>query len=119
MTTITLEVPDELIPQLNKFSDELPQLLGLALSMREAGEKHSEHLTTSIAINEVLDFLLSSPTPQEIAKFKVSPSVQARLETLLEKNRNGTLTASEQTELTSYQQINHLFILLKARSIKQ
>jgi hypothetical protein len=38
------------------------------------------------------------------------------LELLLDKNREESLTAAETAELDTYQQINHLFILLKARA---
>jgi hypothetical protein len=65
---------------------------------------------------EVLDFLLSRPTPEQIVDFKSSPVTQARLEELLEKNREGHLNEEETFELDMYQQVNHFFILLKARA---
>ncbi|MEQ9667350.1 hypothetical protein [Coleofasciculus sp. G2-EDA-02] len=69
-----------------------------------------------IAYTEVLDFLITRPTPQEITTFKVSAEAQERLHTLLDKNREGTLTAAEATELDLYEQLEHLMILLKAKA---
>ncbi|WP_013325778.1 hypothetical protein [Gloeothece verrucosa] len=66
---------------------------------------------------EVLDFLLHSPTKNEIIAFKVSPQAQERLRTLLEKNRESALTPLETAELDTYQQLEHLMILLKAHAV--
>jgi hypothetical protein len=66
---------------------------------------------------EVLDFLVTRPTPQDILAFKVSPLAQNRLSLLLDKNREGSLTASEVAELDAYEQLEHLMILMKARLI--
>ncbi len=66
--------------------------------------------------NEVLDFLLSSPSPEQIIAFHPSEQAQSRLSILLEANRNGTLTESERAELDEASHLNHLFIRLKARA---
>jgi hypothetical protein len=71
----------------------------------------------SQAYLEVLDFLVTRPTPQDILAFKVSPLAQNRLSLLLDKNREGSLTASEVAELDAYEQLEHLMILMKARLI--
>lgn len=68
---------------------------------------------------EVLDFLIKRPTPEEIIAFKVSPLTQKRLEDLLEKNRSDTLTSMELAELDVYEQLEHMMILLKARAFKR
>lgn len=65
-------------------------------------------------VQEVLDSLLSQPTPEEIIAFKSSLAVQSRLEELLERNREELLSEEEINELETYQQVNHFFILLKA-----
>ena len=64
----------------------------------------------------MMDFLVSRPTPEQIIAFKVSPAAQARLESLLDKNREDELTDDELAELDTYEQINHLLILLKAHA---
>ena len=68
--------------------------------------------------NEVLDFLVSAPTPEQIIAFHASDTAQDRLRTLLDNNRNGTLTAEEKTELDEMHRINHFFTLIKARAMK-
>lgn len=66
--------------------------------------------------DEVLGFLLSSPTPQQIIAFHASDTSQARLRYLLDANRNGTLTDDERAELEEASQINHFVTLLKAKA---
>lgn len=71
---------------------------------------------SSPAYTEVLDFLVTSPTPQDILDFKVSAKTQARLGDLLDKNREEELTKLEQAELDAFEQIEHMVVLLKARA---
>jgi hypothetical protein len=68
--------------------------------------------------DEVLDFLVSAPTPEQIIAFHASDSAQERLRTLLDINRNGTLTADEKAELDEMNRVNHFFTLIKARAMK-
>lgn len=67
---------------------------------------------------EILDFLASQPSHQDILAFKVSPEAQARLRELLDRSRDGLLTEAETQELDDYQQLEHLMILLKARAVE-
>jgi hypothetical protein len=67
---------------------------------------------------EVLTFLLSSPTPQRIVDFQASEAAQARLRYLLDANRAETLSAEERAELDEASQMNHLVMLLKAKAHK-
>lgn len=115
MATITVDIPDELMPQFSQVQDNLPQLLLALTGLTEEVGSH-QSMGESAVLDEMLDFLTSAPTPQEIINYKVSTAVQQRLETLLDKNREALLNPREQAELISYQQLNHLFILLKARS---
>ena len=118
MTTITLEVPDELAAQLVLRRDQLPHLLSMALELFPA-ETPLVLPTSEVvypAFKEMIDFLISRPTPAQIVAFKVSLFAQARLEELLDKNREEGLTDDEAAELDLYQQINHLLLLLKARA---
>jgi hypothetical protein len=117
MTTITLQVPDELAARLAPLRDRLPQLLSIALELFPDLPLNALELAAdNPAFAEMIDFLASGPTPAQIAAFKVSPSVQARLEELLDKNREEGLTDPETAELEAYAQVNHLLLLLKARA---
>jgi hypothetical protein len=52
----------------------------------------SEFVPSVSVQDEVLDFLVSTPTPQQIIGFHASEAAQLRLRYLLEANHNGTLT---------------------------
>lgn len=119
MTTITLEVPDDLAVRLARRQEQLPELLSIAVDLFPAEMPLTTLAKSEIvhpAMKDVIDFLLSRPTPAQIITFKVSPTTQARLEELLDKNRENLLTDDEAAELDTYQQINHLLILLKAHA---
>ena len=60
------------------------------------------------AYDEVLDFLTSEPTPEQIIAFRPSQATHERIHLLLEANRNGTLTTEEQAELDEFEQIENL-----------
>ncbi|MCC5639159.1 hypothetical protein LC593_25690 [Nostoc sp. CHAB 5844] len=117
MAQLTIQVPDELANRLEPILHRLPELLAQLLETNTS--------TTSALINsldtpatymEVLDFLIQQPTPEEIAKFKVLSQAQTQLENLLEKNRLGTITQTENNELDIYEQLDQLMTLLKARA---
>jgi len=121
MAELTLDVPDELMQRLQPLQDRLPALLTLlvdTISSQAEGAPLSEvHGTeTPRAYAEVLDFLLTRPTPHDILAFKVSDTAQARLQLLLDRNPEEVLSAPEEAELDIYEQLEHLMILLKARA---
>lgn len=123
MTTITLEVPDKLAERLAPLRDRLPDLLAQALELSVNEQANGSNEGAKININspvytEVLDFLASGPTPDQIASFKISHSLQERVEELLDKNREEGLDENEAAELNTYLKLNHLMILLKARAHK-
>lgn len=64
-------------------------------------------------LGEILDFLTSTPTPEEILAFKPSDALQARASQLLDKNRLGTLTVEENAELDEFARMNYFMSMLK------
>ncbi len=70
-------------------------------------------------LDEILEFLASTPTPDDIIAFKPSDVLQARASELLEKNRQGTLTAEENAELEEFSRMNHWMSMLKAKARKK
>lgn len=66
--------------------------------------------------DEVLTFLLSSPTPQDVIDFQASQVAQDRLRYLLDANRDGTLSPEERAELDEASHMNHFVMLLKAKA---
>lgn len=67
-------------------------------------------------INEILDFLSSTPTPEAILAFRPSPALQGRASELLERNRLGTLSDEDRAELDEFQRMNHFMSMLKIRA---
>ena len=118
MTRITLEIPEELAEQLTSNRDRLPRLLSIALQMLPANVPFimPDARQRNSAFDEMLDFLASGPTRDDIAAFKISSATQSRLEELLDKNREEGLTDAEAAELDVFQTVNHILILLKARA---
>jgi hypothetical protein len=66
--------------------------------------------------DEIMDFLLSAPTPEAVIALRPSPSAQERLRYLLDGNRNETLNDSERAELETYLQLEHFVRRLKIRA---
>ncbi|GIL11356.1 MAG: hypothetical protein DWB42_11250 [Chloroflexi bacterium] len=65
---------------------------------------------------ELADFLVSRPTLEEIAAYQVSPGVQQYLDDLLEKNREGVLSADERLELEKILAVSHMMTLTKTKA---
>ena len=82
----------ELMQWLQPLQDRLPALLTLLVgaipSQAEGAPPAEAHGTEPPpAYVELLDFLLTRPTPHDILAFKVPDAAQARLRLLLDKNR--------------------------------
>jgi hypothetical protein len=69
--------------------------------------------------DDLLDVLAESANAERLLAFRLSEPLQARLDILLEKNREGTLTHQEMTELDTYERFEHLVRLLKARVLQK
>jgi hypothetical protein len=70
----------------------------------------------SSLVDEVLDFLLSQPTEEQVIAMRASTEAQERLRYLLDGNRNNTLNDAERVELDAYIQLDNLISRLKARA---
>ncbi|MEG4504483.1 hypothetical protein QUA81_10240 [Microcoleus sp. F6_B4] len=124
MATITLQIPDELAQRLEPLQNRLPELLWQLLELTKNPTTIEPEIPSHIAdipavYQEVLDFLINTPTPQNIVNFKVSQQAQTRLQILLDKNRESTLNSMEIAELDVCEQLEHLMILLKARAYSE
>jgi hypothetical protein len=65
---------------------------------------------------ELADFLVSQPTLEAIADYRVSEAVNERVHYLLEKNREEGLMPDEREEMTRFLALSHLMTLAKARA---
>ena len=108
MATLTIEIPDELMEQLSPIKEQLPELLRRCL--------HPLALPAQV-YRYVLDFLTSQPTPEQIAAFRPTAEMQARLRNLVEKEQAEGLSQEEQMEMAEYEQIEHLIIMCKAGAL--
>lgn len=116
MTTITLEVPDDLAMQIFPLRDRMPDLLAKWLRAESPTPKQSVNgnAKTAPLYREIIDFLAAEPAPEQLTAFRISPEANLRLEDLLDKNREEGLTTEETSELDAYLQARDLLILLKA-----
>ena len=73
-------------------------------------------MNTVKAYEEVVDFIAAGTTPQNMILFRPSEALQARVEDLLEGEKDGELSSVEKSELDHYLQIEHLMRLVKARA---
>jgi hypothetical protein len=105
MAQITLDLPEDLAQALTQQGDRLPALLSQALS-QPALPAHF--------YRDILEFITSHPTPEEIANFHPTPEMIDRLQTLLDQNRSGQLTAAGTQELEEFERIEHIIVMLKS-----
>jgi hypothetical protein len=109
MVEITIAVPEELAQRLAGVQDHLPEILARGLEEPSLPMDMYRH---------VLTFLASTPSPQAILDFELTPTMQARASELLDKNRAGQLTAREAAELNEHVHIDTLLSMLKARALR-
>jgi len=67
-------------------------------------------------LDEVIDFLTSGPSPDQIVAFQPSDALKRRSGELLERNRLDLLTAQERAELDEFLRMNHFVNMLKIRA---
>ncbi|MGA9997010.1 MAG: hypothetical protein WBP93_16450 [Pyrinomonadaceae bacterium] len=108
MTTITIEVPDELSELIAQAGDRLPELLSQSL----------QNQTLPVHIYRyILDFLASNPSAEEIAAFGPTPEMAERLQSLLAREAADEITTMERAELDEYERLEHLMIMIKAGNL--
>ncbi len=108
---ITLDLPEELVSRLSSLEDKLPQILELGLR-----ELNASSQTGFAGIAEVLEFLATLPTPEEIIALRPSEALQTQISSLLEKNRTQGLTPAESQIWEQYQYLEHLIRIAKAKA---
>ncbi len=78
-------------------------------------------MTTAVSspiYDELVDLLAEDVAPSRILNFQLSPSRQMKLDSLLDKNRSGTLTSEEAEELDAFAHFEHVVRMLKARALQ-
>ena len=118
---ITIEVPDRLGEQLQQLGDRLPEALVRIAS--DVADRALQELTPTKNIayqddRQIVELLASQPSPEVVLAIRPTPALQARMSELLEQNKSGTLTRSEEVELDRYLFLEHWVRLAKAHAYK-
>jgi hypothetical protein len=71
---------------------------------------------TLYVYDEIVNFLTSQPPVEEIVAFDLTSAGKLRVRKLVEKDRNGTITNSEQAELNEFMRVEGFLRKLKARA---
>ncbi len=66
--------------------------------------------------DEVLDFLASSPTAEQLVNYQPPTALQQRMSELLQKNRSVRLTDAEAEELEEFLRMNRFMSRLKLKA---
>ena len=72
-------------------------------------------IDSSPAFDGLLELLATNADPEQILGFRLPEDNQQRLDELLAKNKTNTLTDADQAELQSFEQLEHVVRLLKAK----
>ncbi len=70
----------------------------------------------SPAYLEIIDFIAAGTTPEAVALFQPSPEAQQRVAELIEREKQGGLSAEEKAELDHFMELEHILRLAKARA---
>ena len=110
---ITIEVPNSLGQQLQRFRSRLPEMLerGLRELMAESSETLDE--------NAIVELLASQPLPERVLAIQPSFELQTRMSELLERNKRGELGRRDEAELERHLMLEHLVRLAKAYAYRQ
>ena len=113
MMEITVQIPDALGQELQCFKDRLPEVIerGLRELLVESQAGFQDE-------NRVMELLVSQPTPEQVLALKPSSEFQARVSELLQRNKQGHLSAVEAGELERYLMLEHLVRLAKVHAYK-
>lgn len=68
------------------------------------------------AYDEILEFVTSSPTLEQIVDFQHSPETLARVAYLQQADQDGTITLEEINELGEFERARHTITQLKVRA---
>ena len=71
---------------------------------------------TDTYFDEILDFLASSPSAEQLVNYRPPQAMQQRLDDLLAANRTHGLSEAEQTELDEFLRMNRFMSRLKLKA---
>jgi hypothetical protein len=68
------------------------------------------------AYEEIVEFIASGTTPNNVAAFRPSEEAKERVADLIQREKNSDVSPDEESELNHYLQLEHLMRLAKARA---
>ena len=105
MATMTVELPDTLMEQARSTQRWLPTIMELNLTNFQTPAKQ--------VAQEVVEFLWSGPSSQQVRHCFLSPRATKRLQRLLALNEANLLEDEEELELDELEQIDYIVSMLK------
>lgn len=109
MASFTLSLPDDLASQIEARRQQFPKILELGLrELNASGQSGFDGAA------DVLELLAALPPPQEILKLRPSPRLAAWVAQVIDKNRQGAMTALDEEEWERYEYLEHLVRMAKA-----
>ncbi len=111
---VTIDIPESLAIRLRSNTEQLEKIVELGLR-----EFRASSLVGYKSLAAVLEFLAGLPTAEEIIALRPSEDLQNEINELLEKNRNEGLTESEEQKWASYEFVEHLVRIAKAKARQQ
>lgn len=111
---LTIDLPENLVVNLRFNEKNLSEIFEFGLREFKASSSIGYK-----SIAEVLEFFANLPTPKEILDLKPAKEFQTEIERLLEKNRREGLNESEEKLWASYEFIEHLVRIAKAKALKK
>lgn len=73
-------------------------------------------MVTLRAYEEIIDFIAAGASPQAIIAFQPSQKTKNRVADLIYREKTGSFSPDEKSELDHYMQLEHLMRLAKARA---
>lgn len=111
---LTIDLPENLAKRLQSNRQNLPQIFEAGLREFKANSSIGYK-----SVADVLEFLAGLPKPEDVLALRASEDLQAEIERLLEKNRREGLSEVEEKIWESYEFIEHLVRLAKAKASAQ
>lgn len=109
---ISINIPDDLALRLTPVSQQLPEILELGLREWSALEQPGFS-----GLADVLEFLATLPSAEEILALKPTDTLQQRVEELLAKTQAVGLTEAEERWWQHYEYVEHLVRMAKAKAL--
>ena len=111
---VTIDLPENLAINLQSHKGKLSKIFELGLREFRANSSIGYK-----SVADVLEFLANLPKPEEIIALRPSEDLQNKINELLEKNRREGLSEAEEQIWASYEFIEHLVRIAKAKASAQ